>query len=301
MKIAAFLHRVVVARSGRIARLFIVAGLLSIPFPTWGDPPPLLRIERNNDKVKMDWAGKGRVEWAPSPQGPWESVGELQSPFTMQQNRAAAFFRFRLTDGEVHDAATWVLDLLSPVDDEPKAFDETLLSFVDINVCVLESDGSCSNRVTLKSPELQLQGNFYQINWKAPSGWGGRNLRFEITVGGLEIGTFVENSFSAGTFPIKFRIEDHPRLRARVLHLQGFGANDVATVLAREFSLDAVKTAQVLLWEQYDAVAIATALRDVFHYSAGATVKLLRSLGHDVNAAMAVLRAVYGETASGAA
>src|SRR5678815_426709 len=90
MKIAVFLHRVVDARAGRIARLFIVAGLLSIPFPTWGDPPPRLRIERNNDKVKMDWAGKGRLEWSPSPHGPWESVGDLQSPFTLQRDRPAA-------------------------------------------------------------------------------------------------------------------------------------------------------------------------------------------------------------------
>ena len=105
-------------------------GLLSTQGQNSVDPPLHLRIHRNDAAWKMDWQGKGKLEWAPSPLGPWESVGNLQPPVSLQPSSPAAFFRLRQTVDDAHHAATWALDLLSPIDEEPKAFDETLLSFL---------------------------------------------------------------------------------------------------------------------------------------------------------------------------
>src|SRR5437762_955922 len=105
-------------------------------------------------------------------------------------------------------------------------------------------------------------------NWSGLPVHSGHGNRSEIVsrpfVCGLEIGSFTQPASSSSALPIKFRIDDHPRLRARVLHEQGFPAKDVAAVLASEFDLDALKVSQILFWENYDVTGVGTVLRDVF-------------------------------------
>ncbi len=255
---------------------------------------PELRIKRQNAVLSMEWEGKAKLEWAPGPEGPWETVGNVQSPFTLQQNRSRAFFRVRQADDEVHDAATWLLDLLSPIEDEPKSFDETLLHFIQISVREVQADGTCSNLAMLGTPELRLQNDFYAIDWSAPANFAGKQLKFHVLVGGLEVGALDQ-------LPVKFRIEDQPRLRARVLHQQGFAAADVGAVLAQEFALDATEVSQILHWEGYDAHGLAIVLRDVFHLSAEHTAGLLKSLGLNAAEVMAALHEAFAVTSQGVA
>jgi hypothetical protein len=262
---------------------------------------PHLRINGPKGKVTIDWAGRGKLEWASSPYGPWQAVGDVEGAFALEPSHAAAFFRVRRSDDDIHHAATWLLDLLPPIGDEPKAFDETLRDFLRIDVCAIEPDGSCSNVVTLSAADLRLQNNFYHLDWSAPTNLVGRDLRFRLFVAGLEVDSFESAAHGDSTLPIKFRVDDHPRLRTHVLHEQGFGAKEVAAVLVNEFALDAPRAIQVLFWDNYDAIAVAEALRDVFHYAAEATVQLLKSNGRSTEEATAVLKEVYGETASVAA
>jgi len=262
---------------------------------------PHVALDGPKGGVTIHWAGRGKLEWAPSPYGPWQAIGDVDGLFTVEPSRAVAFYRVKRSDDDVHHAATWLLDLLPPLGDGPKAFDETLLDFLRIDVCAIEPDGSCSNVVTLSAADLRLQNNFYHINWNAPADLAGRDLRFRLSVAGLEVDTFERAAHGDSSLPIKFRVDDHPRLRTRVLHEQGFSAKEVAAVLASEFALDAPRAVQVLFWDNYDAISVATALRDVFHYSAEAATQLLKSNGRSTEEATGALKDVYDETANAAA
>ncbi|HTD87919.1 MAG TPA: Vps62-related protein, partial [Candidatus Binatia bacterium] len=280
-----------------ITRISIVVATALLAFSALtAKAAPTLRIQHQKGKVTMDWEGKGKLEWASTPEGPWETVGNVASPFSIEQNRARAFFRIRQTDDEVHDAATWLLDLLSPVDEDPKSFDETLLRFISLSVCALEPGGACTNVAVLNAPDLHLDNNFYGVDWNAPANLAGKDLRFRVSVSGLDVGAFDESDFSPGTLPIKFRIDDHPRLRARVLHEQGFSAKDVAAVLAGEFALDATETSRILFWDNYDATGVTIALRDLFHLSAEAAAGILKSMGRNAGEVVAALRGAYALT-----
>ena len=71
-------------------------------------------------------------------------------------------------------------------------------------------------------------------------------LLLGFAVAGLEIGSVSYTPGKGKAVPVKFRIDNHPRIRCRVLHEMGYSATDIAEVLREEFGLGALETAQIL-------------------------------------------------------
>lgn len=61
------------------------------------NPPfvPELHIGRDLDQLRITWQGEGVLERAPSPSGPWTSVGATDGSFLISPEDAAGFFRVR--------------------------------------------------------------------------------------------------------------------------------------------------------------------------------------------------------------
>lgn len=201
--------------------------------------------------------------------------------------------------------------------DRPGApvFYENMIDFVKITVCETIDGGACNVLAELSSgpahggrDAIRIVDSRFTANWKIERDSVGRNLEIRFSVAGLELGYVPYVPAAERTLPIKFIIEDHPRVRARLLHEQGHGAMDVARILADDYGLSARGTVQILSAEGYDKVDIGRVLRDLFKaspeesaqilkdlcYSAADTAEIFKALGDPVQVIYDVLKSVYG-------
>ncbi len=193
------------------------------------------------------------------------------------------------------NSPTWVLHILQPLERHPVDFDPTLLDFLTVSVCAVNAQDECTivNEFTAagKPPQsIRLQEEFYHVNWKPSQSLLGRQFEIRFDVAGLQVGFVTYNPTSPETLPIKFRINNHPVIRARVLHEQGIQATQVAHVLADEFGLGATETTLILSNEGYGVVAIANALLEVFAAADRDAAGILKAAGFS---AMDVGRALW--------
>ncbi|MHC4962160.1 MAG: NPP1 family protein, partial [Planctomycetota bacterium] len=79
--------------------------------------------------------------------------------------------------------------------------------------------------------------------------------------------------------PIKFCIENHPSIWARVLRTKGISAFDAANLLIDQFDLTAAQMTQLLVDEEYDIFRIGTVLRDLFGLEAEEMAQVLKDIG----------------------
>jgi hypothetical protein len=194
-------------------------------------------------------------------------------------------------------------------------FDPTLLDFLTVSVCEVIADGSCVFVDEFTScPRahgqncIRLTGHRYHLNWKPDNGKSkkkepGREYEIRFMVAGLDLGsiTYVANNHRA--WPLMFRIDNHPIIRAGVMFEQGYTAAEVAEQLISEFGLGDKPEciAEILKYVGFGCTEIGEALADVFGFDAVETAQVLKDIGCSSTEVGIVLRDVYGLDADAAA
>lgn len=185
------------------------------------------------------------------------------------------------------------VDLMSPVGfrkGKLGSFDATLLDFLQISICEDQGDDNCLAMRTFDArargvglDSVALLNKQYHVNWKVSPDEIDRDLMIEISVANLLLKKVSYLVSSDRAVPIKLAIGNHPRIRARVLHEQGFNATAIADSLVKEFASNGAEIAYVLYEEQFGPVEIGDALRDVFSASAAQVASWMKTGGMDAN------------------
>lgn len=140
---------------------------------------------------------------------------------------------------------------------------------------------------------LQRQNKLYQVNWPVSRSDAGQTHAIRFSVAGLEIGKVTYTPTSGQAVPIRFYIDDHPSIRARVRHEQGYSAPAVAGFLVREFDLDEVETARTLLDEKFAPSDLGAAMRDFFELGPQEAAQVLKDGGASISVIWDVLEKGY--------
>ncbi len=152
------------------------------------------------------------------------------------------------------DSALHVLPPVGVALKDAGASDETLLAFLKVTVCEVRSGGDCIVVAEFTAQgtsdpghdTLKLLDHHYSVNWDAPKAFKKAEYEIHVAVANLEVGFVGYSPMKKGTVPIKFRIDDHPRIRARVLHEQGLCMVIIARAIQEEFDLELDDLATVL-------------------------------------------------------
>lgn len=202
------------------------------------------------------------------------------------------------------------LHVLPPVGNDTgdvNALDKTLTDFLNISVCEITPQGTCTSVITFTSQSgtritnrIRFLKDLYQVNWKLPFSRSfprnqySRKFEIRFTVADLELGSATyEGRNLRGFLQIKFRIDNHPVIRVRVLHRQGFTAINIAEALKTEFGLSGQETAQLLRGEGYGVLEIAQALRDAYSASAQEAAQIIKEIGYSEDEIILALMEVY--------
>lgn len=179
-------------------------------------------------------------------------------------------------------------------------FDRTLTPFVEVSPCEVTARGcipahvfSADHAVGI-GQDIRLANNFYHVNWPILRTVISKTIRIHFFVAGMKIGTYETRVKLTRVLPIKFQIEDHPRIRARVLHHTNATADQVATAIRDEFELAAAETAAILRDETYGVLEIAGALAMAYSASAHEAAQLLSYVGFDAAEVATALLDFFG-------
>lgn len=165
--------------------------------------------------------------------------------------------------------------------------DVTLLSALRVRVCRLGAGSACDAMVAeLRSgnaPDgLTRNGDSYMVHWRAGAAGAYRVL---VDVHGLSVGAIdLLVGGKGGLQPkqaivIRFSVEDHPLLRARVLAAGGASALSVAASLVAGYGATDVQVADILQQCGYASGAVVSALRATFDATSLRAAELLVALG----------------------
>ncbi len=177
--------------------------------------------------------------------------------------------------------------------------DDSLTSFLRVELCTPLADGSCTAVASLDATSggderLRLAGSAYMATYDVnPDNTD--SLRIGVSVAGLDLG-YVDTELR-GAVVIRFVVRNDSAVRARVLAEQGLSSTEIASVLFGEFDLSAADTAGHLQREGFSAVGIAVALRDVYGQTAEQTATIQRDLGFSCVDIGGTLAQVYGSDA----
>jgi hypothetical protein len=143
---------------------------------------------------------------------------------------------------------------------DPANFDSSLLDELIVTICRVDA-GTCTPVKTLTSASAlserlrigQTNGkdSYYLANWDVSKlKLAPYTFRVTVTVdrlqlGSIDVGPATYKSFGR-TWPIKFRVENNPTIRVRVLHEAGKSAGQVANAIRLEFGLCGDDLAQLL-------------------------------------------------------
>lgn len=185
--------------------------------------------------------------------------------------------------------------------------DRSLLDYVEVRPCVATVSG-CDALASITAAggtkgmeSIRLADNFYQVNWKPAAADIGKSVRIEVLVAGLIVGSTPYEIRTPAMVAIKFRIDHNPRIRARVMHVQGRSATDIAVAMRDEFGTGGADAARILVEEGFPVAAILGALKQVFSASADDAVKWLVDSGVGAVAIVPGLRTAYGSSDGDAA
>jgi hypothetical protein len=136
---------------------------------------------------------------------------------------------------------------------DPTKFDSSLLDELVVSVCRVEGTGCTLVKTLTSSSSLSERlrlgptngpATYYLANWDTSKvKLAPYTFRVTVTVdrlvlGSVDVGPAQYNSFGR-TWPIKFRIENNPKIRVRVLHEAGKSASQIANAIKNEFQLGA--------------------------------------------------------------
>ncbi len=134
---------------------------------------------------------------------------------------------------------------------DPAKFDASLLDELTVSICRVEGS-SCAPVKTLTSASVLSErlrigrtsgkDSFYLANWDVsklelePSTFRVRVTVARHQLGSVDVGPATYKSFGR-TWPIRFRVENNPIIRVRVLNEAGKGASQVANAIRLEFGI----------------------------------------------------------------
>jgi hypothetical protein len=201
-------------------------------------------------------------------------VEEIQAEMHLAQNAAV-------------DSVLHVLPPLGTIGGGVDNFDPTLTDFLTVTVCEVETSGDCTSVMEFGPQNhpgggldyIKVQNHHYHVNWDIAKSDAGKGFEIHFAVAGLEIGHIAYSPATGRAVPIKFRIANHPRIRARVLREQGFNAMEIAAVLRNEFGLNEDETGKILLAENFICLEIGEAVIMVFDLDAWQGAAWMKGLG----------------------
>jgi Holliday junction resolvasome RuvABC DNA-binding subunit len=187
-----------------------------------------------------------------------------------------------------------------------RLLDRSLLNFITITVCIPAAGGNCNavEKLTSASRQeqrLRLNVDHYAATWIPPKTLRGKTVQIRVEVARLFVGGLTWAVKTTAALPIRFRIHNHPIVRARVLHEIGKTATFIAAVLKAEFQLTPTRAAQILFGEQFNALEIGAALRDVYSTTPLQAASILRGLGFNSVEVGNTLKTVFNKSAQDAA
>ena len=185
-------------------------------------------------------------------------------------------------------------------DNEHRDFDRTLLDSLRITIAETHSDGSLTVVSEIAHPSIRLKNDFYYVNWRPDPSFVGQQVRMTFSVANLDVLLLETEITSRRTLPVKFRVDNHPVLRARVLREAGFGAAAIVAQLLGEFRLEAGEVAKILFEEEFTILELATGLRDGLPADAAAVTAALREGGIPATLMLQALDEVFDLTAADA-
>jgi hypothetical protein len=178
--------------------------------------------------------------------------------------------------------------------------DQTLADFIQVTICRINGNECIpvhvftTQKINNGLGYIKLQNEFYHVNWNLSKAESRKTFEIHFIVAGLDIGNVTYVSKNARTVPIKFQIDNHPKIRARILHEQGYSAMEIAQILIEEFNLGAYDIVQILYFEDFTGVEIGEILRDIFGLDATATAQILKDIGFSVVEIALMLKNVFG-------
>jgi hypothetical protein len=137
---------------------------------------------------------------------------------------------------------------------------------------------------------IKLQNHQYHVNWKIYKTDVGQEFELRFVVANLEIGSLNFTPDKNKTIPIKIVINNHPRIRCRVLHEQGYSAPEIAAALENEFNLTPEDSARILADDGFSAYEVGLALKVVYQLdSSGVAQILMDTFGLDAQTTAQIL------------
>jgi hypothetical protein len=195
-------------------------------------------------------------------------------------------------------AALHVLPPLGAVSGDPANLDQSLTDYLEVRPC----DAGTPQCVALASLTSQHTKNGmgyihlfekkYQVNWKATKDDIGKSVNVQVLVAGLLVGSAPYQAQSPANVPVELRIDNHPRIRARVLHAQGKSASEITLALISEFHIGGFDVTLLLHAEQFSSIEIASALKDAFSATPAQATAWMRDAGIR---AVEIARALFGD------
>src|SRR5256885_5024416 len=164
-------------------------------------------------------------------------------------------------------SALHVLPPLGVVAGEPANLDRSLTDYLEVRPCDAGTP-RCPALASLTSQAakngmgyIHLLENKYQVNWKLTRNDVNKNVNVQIFVAGLLIGGDPYQSHGPSDVPVQLRMDNHPRIRARVLHAQGKSASEITSALIAEFHVGGFDVTLLLHAEEFSSVEIAAAVK----------------------------------------
>ena len=231
-------------------------------------------------------------------------------PLMVSGTSCAAVVPTPSSTSEVAPVST-ALHLLPPAGkDGPQSpnLDRSLLEYLEIRPCDRATSG-CQALASLTSQGtkrggmdfIHLLNNRYQVNWKPEKDDVGKAAEIRVLVVGLLVASTPHVVKNPANVPLHFQVDNHPRVRARVLHYLGKDAIAVTTALIDEFHLRGFDITLMLHAEEFSSSQIAEALRLAFNATPAEATGWMRDAGVRVVEIARALFGVYQLTADGVA
>jgi hypothetical protein len=187
---------------------------------------------------------------------------------------------------------------------DPQNLDRSLLDYLEVRPCDVNTT-NCQALASLTSVAVKheadgidLKNKKYQVNWNIAKADRGKQAQIQIRVAGLLIDGIPHAINAPSTLPVQFRVDNHPRIRARVLHEQGQSAMEITDALLAEFHLSGFDLVLLLHDEDFISVDIAAAIKGAL----GATPDEITAWMRDAHIRAAeiarALFAVYGQSSN---
>ena len=164
--------------------------------------------------------------------------------------------------------------------------DQTLTDFLLVRICRVKGEGCEPAYEFTSQPQdngldyLKLQNDSYHVNWKVAKRDARKTFELHFIVAGLEISSVTYTPRNGKSRPIIFAVDNHPRIRARVLHQQGYSATEIAQVLIQEFGLEEEDVLAILVDDGFSAYDLFLVLVEVYSMGVIDAERVLYGLGY---------------------